>query len=251
MTRYNTIDLNDVLALTGADSTLSIQHAVFIAKNDIAGYLNEHSLLMSGHFDQHRIYKSAIDGGARLIQYHGLPVLVVEPFARERGEMDEVRWLVVLDSDELLFGSMPSVREELDRYLAHNSPDPILAGKLARLRRDDETWTVLSRRARSPEVQRVLTALDPRLGELAGNADAFLFGIRYRRQVELEYEAVKHLGMAEGTAPGLAMQSFVEPGKGSALLPLLNLSADDGTVRGMVKIPVNQFRMWLEKAATP
>jgi hypothetical protein len=33
-----------------------------------------------------RIYRSAVDGGARVIRYHRLPVLVIQPFARERSE---------------------------------------------------------------------------------------------------------------------------------------------------------------------
>lgn len=252
MTHYNRVDLSDVLALTGVDSTLSIQHAIFIAKNDIAGYLNEHSLLMSGHFDQPRIYKSAIEGGARVVQYHGLSVLAVQPYARERGEMDDVRWLAVLGSDLLLFGSVPSVREELDRYLAHSVSDPALTQKLARLRRDDETWTMVLRPARNPEIQHVLAALDPRLGELAENADAFLFGIRYHRQVEFEYEATTPAsGVPANTSSGPVMHSFVEPGKGSALLSSPNLTGDDSNVRGIVKISVERFRAWLAKAATP
>lgn len=248
MTQSNRMDLNDVLALTGADSTVSIHHAVFVAKNDIGGYLNEHSLLMSGHFDQTRIYKSAVEGGARLIQYHGLPVLVIQPFARERGEMDDVRWLAVPSPELLLFGWIPSVREELDRYLGHNAPDPILAGKLARLRRDDETWTMVSMPTQNSDIERAIAVLDPGLGELVGHADAFLFGIRYHRQVEFEYEAVKASGAAN-TISVPVLQSFVEPGEAASFLPSLNPTTDGGTVHGVVKIPVDRFRAWLEKAA--
>ncbi|HYK37416.1 hypothetical protein [Alloacidobacterium sp.] len=250
MTHSNRMDLNDVLALIGADSTLSIHHAVFVAKNDIGGYLNEHSLLMSGHFDQARIYKSAVESGARLIQYRGLPILVIQPFARERGEMDDVRWLAVLGSDVLLFGWIPSVREELDRYLAHDAPDSVFAGKLAHLRRDDETWTMVWTPTRNPEIEGVLTALDPRLGELAEHADAFLFGIRYHRQVEFEYEALKASGTAEGAIPESAMQSFVDMRKGSALLPRQNPTDNSIMAHGMVKIPVAEFSKWLEKVST-
>lgn len=249
MTHNNSVDLADVLALTGADSALSIQHAIFVAKDDIAGYLDEHSLLMSGHFDQTRIYKSAIEGGARPIAYRGISVLVIEPFARERGEMDDVRWLAVLGTDLLLFGSIPSVAEELDRYLARGTADPVLAEKLSHLRRDDETWTVLSRPARNPEIEGVLTALDPWLGKVAGNADAFLFGIRYRRQVEFEYEATT-ASDAEASSISAPVQLFAETGRGTALLPTLKSAGADNVVRGVVKIPTSQFSRWLEKVSS-
>lgn len=246
MTHNNSVDLGDILALTGADSELSIQHAIFVAKDDIAGYLDEHSLLMSGHFNQTRIYKSAIEGGARRIVYRGLSVLVIQPFARERGEMDDVRWLAVLGTDLLLFGSIPSVAEELDRYLAHDTPDPALAGKLAHLRRDDETWTIIWRPVRNPEIRRVLAALDSRLGELSESADSLLFGIRYRRQVEIEYEATTG-PHAPASSVSIPVQSFDEPGRGIMLLPSLKVTDADKSVRGVVKLPTPQFSKWLEK----
>lgn len=250
MTHNNVVDLNDAIALTGADSTRSVNHAVIVAKNDTAGYMNDHSLLWSGHFDQSRIYKSAVEGGARVIEYRGLPVLVIQPFARERGEMDDVRWFAVLDSNLLLFGSVLAVGEELDRYVAHDTADPILTEKLSHLRHDDETWTMISRPARNPEIERVLTALDPQLGRLAGNADAFLFGIRCRRQVEFEYEATTTASEAEASSSSRPVQSFAESARGTMLLPSLKMTDGDNTVRGVVKIPTSQFTTWLEKVSS-
>ena len=245
MPHKNIVDLRDFFSLTGVDSTRAVGHAVFVANDDET--LNERSLLMSGHFDQAAIYRSAVEGGARIIQYRGIAVLVIEAFARERGEMEDDRWLAVLDSDVLLFGSVIAVREELDRYLAHSKPDPLLVHKLARLRCDDETWTVLSRTALTPEIRKALVTLDPKLADLAANADGFQFGIRYGRQVEFEYEA----SADSSTVPQSPTQSIFVPGQEAALLPSVNMIGDGGAARRVVKIPRAKFRAWLEEAIGP
>jgi hypothetical protein len=80
----NTIDLDDFYALTGADSSRVVRHAIFVAIADDTGYLREHGLMLSGHFDRERVYKSAEDGGAPVISYRGIPVLEIQPLARTR-----------------------------------------------------------------------------------------------------------------------------------------------------------------------
>jgi len=59
LTHNNVVDLDDLLAICGADGSRTIQQVVFVAVADMEGELREHSLLVSGHFDQARIYKSA------------------------------------------------------------------------------------------------------------------------------------------------------------------------------------------------
>src|SRR5262249_30734673 len=150
--------------------------------------LAEHSMMVHGHFDQARIYDSAVQGGATLSQYRGLPVLEIEPFARERDTFHDSRWLAIADSDLLFFGTITSVQQELNRYLDHSSADPVLTHRLSRLRQDNETWGVMSGANRNPEVRQALAGLDRKMADLAGEAESFQFGIRYRRQVEFEYE---------------------------------------------------------------
>ena len=144
MTHNNTVDLEDFFALTGADSSRIIHQIVFVAVANNEGQPNEHSLLVSGHFDQPQVFKSAADGGAAATNYRRIPVLEIQPFARERGVFHEVRWLAVLDSNVLVFGSVASTRQELDRYLAHSRADEALLRRLAHLRSKDQSWCVLS-----------------------------------------------------------------------------------------------------------
>jgi len=200
---------------------------------------------MSGQFDQARIYKSALEGGAVATDYRGIPVLIIQPFERERADFHDVRWLAVVDSEVLLFGTITSVRQELDRYLSAASADPSLVHKLARMHSDDETWCVISAPGRNPEIQTTLTALDSRLAELASSADAFQFGIRYRKQVEFEYEATT----SSPSHPNSLRQSLTGPKMGSSLLPSQNATQRETTIRGVVKIPVEQFGAWLSKSS--
>jgi hypothetical protein len=244
ITHKNTMDLEDFFALTGADTSRSVHHAVFVAMDGGTNGLDEHSLLVSGHFDQTHVYKSAADGGASLVQYRGISVMTIQPFARELKTFNEIRWLAILDSDLLLFGSITSVREELDRYLDGSATDPVLLHKLARMRNDDETWSVLAVPARNPEIQVALESLDSKLADLAKGAEAFQFGVRYRKQVEFEYEVTMATVTAPPAIPNPLMQSFVRPGKGAWLLPS-GVTGNDNTVRGVIKIPVAQFSKWM------
>jgi hypothetical protein len=111
------------------------------------------------------------------------------------------------------------------------------------MRNDDETWSVLAVPTRNPEIRAALEALDTRLADLAGDAEEFQFGVRYRKQVEFEYE-VTTATPAPRAIPNSLMQSFVGPGKGASLLPS-GIAGNDNTVRGVIKMPVAQFSKWL------
>lgn len=246
----NSVDLDDFYALTGADSSRVVRHAVFVAIADDTGYLREHGLMLSGHFDRQRIYKSAEDGGAPVFSYRGIPVLVIQPLARERGIYTEVRWLAVLDSDVLLFGTVASVEQELDRRVTGSTADPLLLSKLARLHSDDETWCILSTHLLNFQVQKALAAIDPHVAELAVGGDGFEFGVRNRKQVELEYEVTTASDSATHNTTSSLMQSLAGPGKGSSLLPSIDTTnttatGGDKTVRGVIKIPPGLFLRWL------
>jgi hypothetical protein len=142
ITHNNLLDLNDFIALSGADNSRVIEQIIMVA-SDGGGAFAEHSLLASGHFDQGLIYRSANRSvGASATKYRGIPVLVVQPFARESGSFHDVRWLAMMDSNLAVFGTIASVQRELDRHLDRSVADPALERRLAHLRRDDATWCV-------------------------------------------------------------------------------------------------------------
>ena len=243
--RKNGIDFNDFSALTGADSTLVVDQLIYVTTTDAAGMLNEHSLLARGNFDRECIYKSALNDGASVTRYRGLPVLVVQPFARERSEFNEVRWLAIPDSSVLLFGSVASVQQELDRHLDRSPADPRLVAKVARLRRDDNCWSVLSLLTWTSDIREALTALNPKLAELLKDGDTLQFGIHYGRQVEFEYEVTTASSHTALTMSALLTQSLTGPEKESALFRSTDAINEGNTVHSTIKVSMARYNAWL------
>jgi hypothetical protein len=243
ITHRNLIDLKDLMALSGVDGSRIIEQIV-MAASDGGAALSEHSLLASGHFDQGLIYKSAQRAGAMAIQYRGIAVLEMPPFARERESFHDVRWLAVMDSKLAVFGTRDIVRQELERYLARSAVDPALERRLAHLRRDDATWCVATLPNDNREIQAALQMLDSRLTELLRAGDTLEFGTRYGRQVEFEYE----VGLSSASREaGVIERSLVQPVTGpkeSSLLPLADLMRVDGGVRGVLKVSTARYEAW-------
>jgi len=249
ITHNNTVDLNDFQALTGVDSARIVRHVIFVAIHGYTTLLGEHSMMVSGQFDQTRIYKSATDGGAQVFRYRGIPVLEIQPFARESADFHDDRWFAILDSNLVLFGSIGAVQQELNRYLDGSATDPVLTSKVARLRHDDETWCLLSSPSQYPEIERALDSLNPKLAKLVAGADAFQFGIRYRKEVELEYEATTASVAVSHPISDSLKQALAGSGRGSSLLDSSTASGAENNGRGVIKFPLTQFGDWLKDAA--
>ena len=195
LTRNNTADLTDFLSISGVDSHRNIGHATFVAATGSDGFLSEHSLLASGHFDSAHIFKSSLENGATAGEYHGIPVLIVPPLERDKGISDDVRWLAFIDGQMAVFGTVPIVQEELSRYLARSPVDTSLTWELSRLRSIDQSWCVLIPPVNNMEiVRRMLAALDPKSGQPDHANNGLILGIHFGRVVEIEYETVPDSG---------------------------------------------------------
>jgi hypothetical protein len=240
ITHNNLQDLNDFIALSGADNSRVIEQIIMVA-SDGGGALAEHSLLASGHFDQGLIYRSANRSvGASAAKYRGIPVLVVQPFARERDTFHDVRWLAMMDSNLAVFGTIASVQRELDRRLEHSVADPALGRRLAHLRRDDATWCVATLPDHNGEIEAAFEMLDPRLPELLRPGNTLEFGTHYGRQVEFEYE----VGLASSHDVESVLASLQPPVTGSSLLPVAELIKIDGGIRGVLKVSKDRYEAW-------
>jgi hypothetical protein len=253
MTHSNRVDLEDFFALTGADSTRIIHQIVFVAVA-AQGQLNEHSVLASGHFDQPRVFQSATAGGALVKRYRGVPILEIQPFARERGMFNDVRWLAILDSSVLVFGSIANTRLELDRYLEHSQIDESLLRRLAGLRSKDQTWCLLSvpiqaslSRASEQETYWALAELNPDLAELSQVADEFEFGLHYGRQVEFEYKVVRRSLQGDRSSRVSYLPASPKPTNSAFLLPDMNLAKDAHILHGVVQLSVSRYKEWLSQ----
>ena len=227
-----------------------IHQMIFAAGGSDASRSGEHSILMSGHFDQARIFKAAVENGATVSEFRDVRVLVQQPFERELGTFKDVRWLAVIDSNVALFGTMFSVQQELDRYLAGSTVDPSLMQKLARLRRDDATWSVLGVFKSNDEIEHALGSLDPNLANLIHDGNSFQFGVRYGKKVEVEYEVTVPSSASAQAISNSSTQSLVAGSrKGFSLLPRLDLTEDRASVRGVVKVAMTRYAAWLAECA--
>jgi hypothetical protein len=245
-TSNNSIDLNDFIALTGVDPKRVLEQVV-LAAEDGQGSLTEHSLLASGHFDQALIGRSAAGGSPT--RYREIPVAVVQPFARELAHFNEVRWLAMIDSNVMLFGSITMVKQELDRYLSHSVAELFLVQKLARLRSDDDSWCVLIPLASSNEMRSALELLDAGLADsLQGlqDGDTFEFGIRYRRRVEFDYAFNTPSSVdAEAVSKSFERSLSGTEAKESSRLSAFGASQTDGVVHGAVKVSRARYVAWV------
>jgi hypothetical protein len=141
------------------------------------------------------------------------------------------------------------VQQELDRYLTRSSVDPRLEARLSRLRRDDETWCVLSLLTWTQEIRDALAVIEPKLATGLKDGDAFQFGIRYGRQVEFEYEITTNSSAATRSISDLLTQSLVGPEKGLAPLPPMDMSTDNNTLHGIIKISMTRYNAWLAEVS--
>ena len=252
ITPNNRVDLQDFFSLTGADDTRSIHQIVFVAVANKDGQASEHSLLVSGRFDQPHVFRSAVDGGAAVTNYGGIPVLEIQPFAREHRTFKGVRWLAILDSTVLLFGSVATTQIELNRYLLQNHADESLLRRLARLRGKDQAWCLLSASVhtvasltRGPEIHDMLAKLSPELAELAQSASELEFGVHYGRRVDFEYEVTSASAGASRIGPDSFRWPSVEPAKSESLLPALNTTVEANAVHGHIALSSSRYKEWL------
>ncbi len=247
-TQRNIFDLNDFYALVGVDSKRVIRRIVFSAGDDGSGSLNEHSLIASGQFDRESIYGSAILGGANAADYHGISVLELLPFARERSNIKDVRWLVVPTSDLVLFGTTASVQQELDRFRNHSATDPSLKRKLNRIRPGVQTWSILSIPIEN-RISTILAPLSPQLANLSRKGATFQLGIHYGRRVEFEFELAADSAEDTRVMAESLTRSLTGPAKRARLVYGTNVTDDHRTVHGVVKVSMARYKVWFAEVS--
>lgn len=254
ITGRNRMDLNDFYALTGSDDTRQIHQALFVALSRETTLLNEHSLLVSGHFDKQHVYESAIGSGAKVTGYRGIEIAEIPPFSRERKKVNEVRWLAILDSSLLVFGSIALAQLELDRFLAHSHADQSLLRRFDHLRSHDQTWCVLAGSISSlsssswrDEIRSTLATVNPDLAEQGLSAEEFEFGVFYGGKVEFEYFFHSASAAKRSTPVDPSKVAANEPIRPLALLSAVDTTAHTGTVHRVIAIPMSRYEEWLAR----
>jgi hypothetical protein len=225
-------------SLCGADPARSVNEVIFV-DDHLERNQYDHTLLARGRFSSEIIYRSVIYQGGVQENYRGLPVLSVPPLARERSEVNESRWLAIVDTRVLLLGTPEYVRREIDRLLAGSEPDSSLEEQFAAVRGSD-VWWIMFKPLNTSTVRSALTALSPALADLL-NHSSFRMATRYGRQVEFDYQVdVKSSAKAD---PRTATSSVVRSRLGQFAIA----SDESSNGRGVIRISRARYRQWVSE----
>lgn len=246
------LDFDDWVAITGVDPHRETDEVIEVATSSSEGELKEHLVLAAGKFDREHIFRAALENGASMAEYRGQGLLVVEPFAREKQEINVSRWMVILDDRTTIFGSPKFVRQALDRYLSEVGPDPLLVARLRQLHSDVNSWNVLV--MSGPMLTR---HVDP--GQLPApwtpildGADELTLGIHYGSTDRIDFAVHAMSSQTASSLAGLAAPPrAISVDLSTSMRPKLqNLSVEQGRVRGQFLVPGEQFDRWLASVYT-
>lgn len=247
ITRNCVLDFEEFSSLSGNDPSREIRHALLAALPGDLPASEEHGILIAGRFDQGRLNRSALDQGATTTQYRGFTVLEIRPFPRQR-HIAEIRWLVALPPDVLLFGTIPIVKQELDQRLAPRMQDSRLLRNLAALRSDDDAWSIVVK-ANNGGIRDALRALSPELASMA-DGNILRLGIRYARKIEFEYAIDPSPDKDNPPAiPVRVTPALAAPGSFSLLPPLKMNPARHRGAHGTVKVSPQLYDRWLDEVS--
>jgi hypothetical protein len=251
MTSYNRVDLADFVALTGCDQSRVLNEVIFTASPGRDGNPIEHSILVGGHFDQDHIFRN-VNSKETTFRYRGEVVLDVSPYERERSYFNHRRWLAFMGSSIAVFGTVASVKTEIDRSLAGSPPDRIILQRLARLQHRDEEWSLLPAVGQGTAVGRQLRLLDSTLAALAENGDFVAFGIRFGRRVDLEFAVGRDSNVETASLPeSLSVRSADLHNHGSLLRSQSGRSsAGDALEHRFFRLSKTQFEKWVAQASS-
>ena len=254
-TRNDGLDLDDWRALAGVDSNRSIDEVIEVAATAPTGALTEHLLLVAGRFDKERIFNSAELNGAERSECEGETVILIKPFAREQGEMLDMRWLVILNGRIGMFGTQSMVQRALHRYTTHAGIDMPLMERLAQLRTDVTSWNVI---IASPKAEGSLNHSQPNsaLTQLIEGAEVLTVGTSFGSKVRVDFslhagsdhEATFFSQKAASFADVFANEPRHESGSlQSAPRRLGNFSVEQNRVQGSVELSAKEFQAWSQQ----
>ena len=248
VTHSNSLDFTDWVALTGVDEQREADEVIEVAASSSLGELKEHLLLVEGRFDAERIFHAAEQNGAVQMQYRDQTVLLVRPFPREQAEIAGTRWMVILDDRTALFGTPLLVQEALDRHAAHAATDSLLAGHLAQLRPDVNSWNVLIMSSETLTRHLAPGELHASWTHILDGADELTVGIHYGSMARVDFVAhTLREHQTSDVAALFAQPQFVRTGLFHAQrLRLENLSVERNHIQGSVALPGKEFDAWLE-----
>jgi hypothetical protein len=244
VTGNNNLDLDDCLALLGVDEDAVTNEVIEVAASFIAGDLRDHLLLVAGHFNGARVYRSALDSGSTKIHHTGQELLEIRPFNRERRSMPDVRWMAILNNRVLVFGVPSMVAIGLSRYERGEPADPILLERLARLRPDVDSWSIVAIPPTTLIEHLALPTIPVSLETTLKNTDEVELGIHYGRTARIDFSV--HACGSDSSRQLLSRAQPVLAGFTRELRAHLQVGMDgQRRINGSVTVQEKVFDQWL------
>jgi hypothetical protein len=252
VTHSSNLDFQDWIALTGVDPHRETDEVIELSASSAEGELHEHLVLVAGQFDREPIFRAAVANGASKTEYRGQDLLLVQPFTRERQEINASRWMAILDDRTSIFGSPELVRQAMNRYLDSSLPDPLLLERLGQLRSNLNSWNVLAMAA--PMLARHVSPgqLHAPWTHILDGADELTIGIHYGSRARIDFAVHAVSSRDVSYLAGL----LAEPHVVSIDLPtskrpkLQNLSIKESRVCGSFLVPGKRSDSWLVSVNT-
>ena len=251
VTHNNKVDLQDWIGLAGMDDRQEVDRLIEVAMSSPRGDLSEHLLLARGSFNGRRILDEAERNGGVATAYKGVRIANLKPFAREQKEMQDTRWLAILNDNTAIFGTPVTVMSALDRYVSSAAVDGLLLKRLQELKPDVNCWSVLM--MPGAVLSRHLRAgvLDEASASLLRGVSTVVVAVHYGSGVYRSGERVD-FAFATGDAASAAALG-VSLAKGPQLLQIAEIagvhfdgvSVERNEVRGSVRVKDKQFDGWL------
>lgn len=258
-TPNNRLDLADWLALAGVDNKRALNEAIEVAASTSGGLLTEHLLLVSGRFDRDHIYGAAEMNGSNKTECEGQTVMLIEPFAREKGAMQDIRWLLILENRIGMLGSPSMVRDALHRFLTHADVDMPLMERLTQLDPDISSWNVLVSRPTAGVVYTVSQPASP-WARLLKDADVLMIGAHFGSKVRIDFSLHARCDQGaeflEQKAASFAEVFAAKPPhpSRSSRAPQHekdNSSLEPNHAQGSIELSLKEFQVWSVQASLP
>ena len=248
VTSKNAFDFDDCLSLTGVDVHRDIDETIWVAASSPQSQLDEHMLLIAGLFDREHIFQAAKQNGAATNIYRGVEVLLVKPFAREERQMNDARWMAILDGQTAVFGTPWLVQKTLDRYVDHAPADRLVADRVGRLHPRVNSWdliltphTAFSKHAALGQPSAPWIDLLGR--EILENAEELTLGIRYGTTTRIDF--IVRTAADRNPSPdgnGLTPRPMLEASSFQASAPRLeSISNAPNLILGTIALPGKQL----------
>jgi len=158
--------------------------------------------------------------------------------------MNAVRWLAILKNRVLVFGVPGMVARTLDRYERNEPADAILVERIARLRPDVNSWSIIVMPPQMLTAHLAIESVPASLEAILRDADEVELGVHYGRMARISFSVhTRRVGLNSGL-PSRAqpiLSSFT-PNPHSHLSIGME---EQSRLHGWMTVPEKQFDQWL------